>query len=351
MKSSFTKLAAAAAIIIATVIGIVLFEKSSKPAWAIEESMKALDRFNSIYLTGSDFHNGVQRRLELWARPNANKSQSQQLIMKFEDGSVTWVKDKEIDTYRYDSNSNTVKVVRGNKASLSPWFGAKMLNDLQQETQNFQISYGVDSDTGRERAFVKCCHAAAPTPKSWCLEFDVESKLLVRLKQWEGTMKWEGHPVLEIDRIVYYNDDLDEKTFEFEPPKDAKITFTENPIFHDPNFGMLIENRSETDAAKQIVEKFWAAVVEKKLDEVKRLWPILTQVGDQSAIESSLGITDGIKGVEQIGTPYKTANEDNYLIVPCTLSFPTGTEKVELIILFRNNNGVKSCVILNAAKK
>ncbi len=52
MKSQITKLATAAVIIVAVVLTVTILDRTVTPAWAIEDTVKALDQFNGIYLSG-----------------------------------------------------------------------------------------------------------------------------------------------------------------------------------------------------------------------------------------------------------------------------------------------------------
>ncbi|MHC4488862.1 MAG: hypothetical protein ACYSW7_06760 [Planctomycetota bacterium] len=53
MKSRMTKLAAAAAIILIVVLSITILDKSTRPAWAIEQSIEAMDQYKAVLIEGS----------------------------------------------------------------------------------------------------------------------------------------------------------------------------------------------------------------------------------------------------------------------------------------------------------
>ncbi|MHC4726561.1 MAG: hypothetical protein ACYS17_04975, partial [Planctomycetota bacterium] len=52
MKSQVTKLATAAVIVLAVVLTVSILDRTVTPTWAIEDTVKALDQFNGIYLGG-----------------------------------------------------------------------------------------------------------------------------------------------------------------------------------------------------------------------------------------------------------------------------------------------------------
>ena len=53
------------------------------------------------------------------------------------------------------------------------------------------------------------------------IEFDVESKLPISLKQWEND-KWKGPATLVVEKITYY-EKLPDELFEFEIPDGASV--------------------------------------------------------------------------------------------------------------------------------
>jgi outer membrane lipoprotein-sorting protein len=85
------------------------------------------------------------------------------------------------------------------------------------------VTYGKDTDTGKQRAFLKIAwlDKRYNGPRSMWLEFDVESKLLVSFKQWENA-SWEGSATLVGEKIIYYKN-LPDDLFEFEIPEGATV--------------------------------------------------------------------------------------------------------------------------------
>jgi len=265
MKTKITKLATAAAMILIAVFGITLLvEKSTTPAWAIEQTIEALEKFNAVHIKGTALgEDGSQVSFNLWARANKDHTQSADFHLELGNGQIRVV--QEYDTYHYDPNTNTVRIIRGQKASISPWIGPDLFQKLEAITQDWEVSYGTNAATGRDRAFVTCSHPHAPGPKSWWFEFDTETKLPVAFKQWHN-LKREGKPNFDAQIVVFY-EDLPDKQFEFEVPEDANVT-EEFPLsrglyrINDPNFGMLTEDMTEEEAGREIIRLYWQAVIE-----------------------------------------------------------------------------------------
>ncbi|GAG85455.1 unnamed protein product, partial [marine sediment metagenome] len=200
MKNRITKLATAAVIILIAVLGITLLEKSATPAWAIEQTIEVLKRYSAAHISGVAIsEDGLPHSFELWARANEDHTQSRDFKSEADTGQVLWVQGN--DTYNYDPNQNTVHIRRGERAQINPWLGRDLLQTLERYTNDWQVSYGNDPATGRERVFVTCSHphAHAGGPKSWRFEFDLETKLPVRFKEWHNLQR-KGKPDIDVQK-------------------------------------------------------------------------------------------------------------------------------------------------------
>ncbi|MHC4328621.1 MAG: hypothetical protein ACYSWW_10930 [Planctomycetota bacterium] len=54
MKSPLAKVAAAAVLIVACLIGVFMFNRTSSVAWALEQSIEALSKYNAVVFEGSE---------------------------------------------------------------------------------------------------------------------------------------------------------------------------------------------------------------------------------------------------------------------------------------------------------
>jgi outer membrane lipoprotein-sorting protein len=88
---------------------------------------------------------------------------------------------------------------------------------------HWEVTYGKDPATGGQRAFLKTAwlDGRYNGPRSILIEFDVESKLLVSLKQWENA-NWDGPATLIMEKITYH-ENLPDDLFEFEIPIGATV--------------------------------------------------------------------------------------------------------------------------------
>ena len=343
MKSRITKLATAVVVILIVMFGVTLLDKSATPAWAIEQTIEALKRFNTIHITGvATGDNGSEVAFNLWAKANEDQSASSDFRMELEDGKITLVKGDTTYTRHYDPNTNTLRIVRGDRASLNPWPGSDLLERLEKLTDDWTVLYGSDPATGRDRVFVTCSHTQAPGPKSWWFEFDLETKLLVNFKQWHNQYR-EGTPAFDAQSITYY-EDLSDEIFEFEIPRDAKVIEEKSSLcdkLDDPNVGMPVEAVSQEEASVEIVRQYWQAVIDGDWALVANLRPVASEEDWQRKYS-----VNPPEKLLEVGQAYQQEGCSIGPVVPCTVRFEDSTTRdIKMIIKFRKIDGKSSCVI------
>lgn len=341
MKTRIIKLATAAAIIVIAVLGIIFLEKSATPAYGVEQTIEALKGFNAVHISGVVIpEDGLPHSFDLWARANEDHTQSGDFRIEIDTGQVNWVQGN--DTYHYDPNQNTVRILRGQKASINPWIGRDLLQELEQKTDDWQVLYGNDSATGRERVFVTCSNPHAPSLKSWWFEFDLETKLPVRFKQWNNIQR-KGKPAFDAQSIVYY-EDLPDETFKFEIAEDAVVVDNWPDILdrlNDPNCGMSAENMTEDEASAEIVRRYWQAVINGNWELVARLRPITSPENWQAKYN-----LNPAEEIIEIGEPYQQEGCSIGPVIPITIKLQDGDiREIKMITKFRDTSGKSSCVI------
>ncbi|MHC4647062.1 MAG: LolA family protein [Planctomycetota bacterium] len=340
MKSQIIKVAGVAAIILIGVLAIAITDRLASPAWAIDQAIDALRKFNAIGFSGAVVDNdGNQTTFEAWARADSEQAAADCLRMETSTGQVQVVFQNR--RYEYDPQTQIVYVTEGYGRPISPWPGARLLEFLKEFTIDWDQRYGKDAATGRDRVFVTCSHPAAPGPRSWWFEFDVESKLPVSIKQWEN-MTRQGPPRFYVKSITYL-EDLPDELFDFKIPEGAEVV-AKNPMLMDeladPNAGMLVVNMTEEEACEEIVRRYWSAVIEGKWEIVALLNP--TESAESWRQKYSLSPEE----IVETGRPYQQEGCDSARIVPCTLRFAgSAATKINVLVMFREIDGERSCVI------
>jgi outer membrane lipoprotein-sorting protein len=232
MKTKTAKFATAAVITLAVILLITLFGQTDSPAWAIEQSIEALDRFWAVSVEGWETErtweeNGSMnmRPFRSWAVANKDQTKVRKYRTEVEDYLVLTTNGQK--TWRYDPNTNMVRVENEPYNAGDFWCGSRFLQQLKEAHDKWlitkwQITYGKDPVTGKERAFLSfSMPEGPPSPRSLRIEFDIESKLPVSLKQWENP-NWEG-PADLIAETITYHENLPDDLFEYEIPEGAKV--------------------------------------------------------------------------------------------------------------------------------
>ena len=231
MKSQITKLATAAVIIVAVVLSVPILNNSTSTVWAIEQSIEAVSQYKAVLVEGLESERTwredgslEQRPFKSWAVAN----EDQTMIEKYrhEVDSVPIITTNGQKTWRYDLQTNTVRVKNRPYIASECWCGSQFLEQIKGflgEVIPWEVTYGKDPATGKQRAFLKIAwlEERYNGPRSMWIEFDVESKLLVSLKQWENA-NWEGPATLVVEKITYY-ENLPDDLFEFEIPEGATV--------------------------------------------------------------------------------------------------------------------------------
>jgi hypothetical protein len=340
MNKPITKLATAAAVILIAVLAITFLDKAATPAWAIEQTIDLLKNFDAMHVTGTMLdEEGKEVTFEAWARANEDQTGSNHLRIVTGTGEIDVVSGDQ--RYQYNPATKIVKLTEGYGQAIGIWFGADFFESLKKIMLDWNETYGKDPATNRDRVFVTCCHPAAPNPRSFWCEFDVESKLPVSFKQWEN-MKREGTPSFYVKTIKYL-DDLPDEMFDFKIPEGAKVVpaLTErNEKLKDPNSGMPLGDMTEDQSSMEITRRYWQAVIEGDWQTVAMLYPVSTAQQWETKYKGS-----NFEEIIEIKEPYQA---EGYMVAPCVIKFSDNSYiTINMAVWFRKIDGCRSCVIVN----
>ncbi len=371
MKNPMTKIATAAAVILIAALGITFLDKSATPAWAIEQTIEAMKKFNGIYLSGTwvmyresleegfdpelvdAFYQEGKISFEMWAQVNEDGTRSGNVKIKGLGGMIG-VADED-QTRIYLPKTNTIYIQQGSHIMVSPWPSQDFLAEKEKESEDWKVRYGTDAETGRDRIFVTC--RAGGREKSWWFEFDLETKLLVRFKQWTNAHR-QGQPECDVQKIIYY-EELPDEVFELEAPEDAEVfegfspldlmLVSKNGKLGDPEYGVSVEGLTKDQACEKILKEFWQALIDDDLSRIRQLLPITADWDDEMMI-NDLGLDDedDILELLEVGQIVHETKSDlgPVVVVPSIISCKDGKmREIKLIIIFRQLEGESSCVI------
>ena len=232
MRNPLTKFAVAAVMVVACLTGVSVFFRTSGSAWAIEQSIEAVNQYKAVIVEGFDSEqtwieagSPQLRPFKAWAV--ANEGQTAVEKYRYEVNGIPTITTNGKKTWRYDPQTNTVRIENRPYIASESWCGGKFLEQLKtfRESAAFthwELIYGKDSKTSKQKVSLKIAwlNERFNGPRSMVLEFDVENKLLTGLKQWENA-NWEGPATLVVEKVTYY-DSLPDELFEFKIPEGAK---------------------------------------------------------------------------------------------------------------------------------
>ena len=140
MKGRITKAASAAIIILAAVLTITVLNRSESAAWAIDQTIKALEKYDSLYVSGVFCdEKGVESGFDLWARPHSeDPTRSGDFRIEVKDKEIAVAIEEENITYRHDPQKNTVLVLEGLQNSVKPfWPGSSLFRELKENAKEW----------------------------------------------------------------------------------------------------------------------------------------------------------------------------------------------------------------------
>jgi len=233
MKTKIARLATAATIILAVVLSVTILNHSASPVWAIEQSIEAMDQYKAVFIEGLQSERTWRENgsLELrsyrsWAVANEDQTMIEKYRAEVDGFLILTTNGKK--TWRYDPNTNIVRVENRPYVASECWCGSGFLEQLKGFRNSgvitsWEETYGKDPATGKQRAFLTIAwlDKRYNGPRSLWLEFDMENKLLVSLKQWENA-DCEGPATMIGEKITYY-ENLPDDLFELEIPEGATV--------------------------------------------------------------------------------------------------------------------------------
>jgi len=233
MRHPITRYAIAAVVVLAAIVGFGLFHRTAGTAWAIEQSIQALSRYNALLAEGvvserawTEDGSLELRPSRMWAVADADQTRIEKY--RFELDGVTLLTTDGRKTWKFEPQANRVTIRNRPYVASEYWLGSGLLEQLNRlrdagTITRWEETLAQDPPTGESRVVLRVAWQDARWngPRSVRLEFDPDSKLLVSLRQWENA-DWEGPPSYVAERITYY-ESLPDDLFEYAIPPGATV--------------------------------------------------------------------------------------------------------------------------------
>ena len=216
MKSKITKLAATALIIIAVVLAISLWDKSTPTAYAIEQTIEAMRKVTTVHLLGTMVNGG---QLEIWIKVNPETGENDHIYLDCPEIEALQLPN---EAYFYDKKANVVKHLKGgNQLRFDVRFG-RFIEDMFEVAKSINGEVDIDYEYDTDRATQVILMAIKLDESTLECRIDPETKLPMSMN-----MKFNGPPQpgqlgQSFDEI-YYDLPLPEGIFEFEIPEGAEV--------------------------------------------------------------------------------------------------------------------------------
>jgi hypothetical protein len=329
LRNGATKIATAAVIIIAISLGAALLDKSVSSAYAIEQTIKALQSVTTVHVIGMNWDGN---RYEAWNKINLETGKSEWVcidqtpygykIASRPGGSCVW--DENGNVVRYSN-----KQIASNDFRYSRVF-EQITEKMVELNDNEQITIQTEKDPLSDKSFIRI-HVVTNI-QDYRIYVDPESKLPVRLYfDRADNMKQIAKTVDEI----YYNVPLPEGLFDFEVP--AKW-YRDWSLLDDPNKGLAIGELTHEQGAIKTAGEYWQAVIEDNWNYADQLRPVADWKTDYRR--------DRPTELIDIDRP-RPERGCSGLVTPCIVRFADGkTQKIELVINYRQIAGKRSCIIV-----
>lgn len=332
MKSKITKFAAAAVVILAAFLTVNFFDKSIPTAYAIEQTLEAMQNLRTVHMRCRDWNNN---EYEMWIQLDPKTGIPEYC-------RAYWPKQKTLDistpktSYQYYERSNLVQVNSGKlyNIGVAP---AKIFEQLLQGSKkndpNFKVQLYNEYDSDGKSLIVAISET---TYDSWKIFIDPETKLPVRIYCLKLVNKM-GAIFKDIDKIEF-NVDLPKDIFKFDIPQGAKIIDFDhnNKILSDPQYGISTDGMTDQQAAEQIATTYWNALITLDKTTAQKMAPVSAQMEDGSLLAELV----------EVGKLYVEPGLGPGKLIPCKIRYKDNSLKMwKLIIKSRNIDGKSSCVI------
>ncbi len=345
MSHRVAQLAAAAAIVVGTLLSLHVWNPLGADAYAVEQTVEALRKIETAHAFCTSWEG---HKLELWIRPDPATGANDFICVTEGERDRVLISTPRV-SYDYDSRRNVVRIIRGQMitSDLNP---AKMIESLTQDAHSRGDSIKIERKVVDRFGDVITIHRSG-TASEYEAWIDPETKLLLGLDYVRTTQS--GEMIKSMDEIRY-NESVPDQWLHFQCPDNAVVQPEKWGDLDSSNYGINVTGMSDEEACREILTQLFEAINAANLGQIRKLVPVANQWDDQALIAGFQGITESVwddpkPGVAayEIGTPYQDRACPLGVLVPCTLTDHKGQRFViDMIVRFRRTEGQRTCVVV-----
>lgn len=330
LKSKIATLATAAVLILAVILGTMLFNVSVSSAYAFEQTIGALQNVTTVHVIGTNWDDN---RFEAWNKINPETGKAEWVcidetphgnkIASTPKGSCIW-----------DANGTVVKLTN-RIISTNDFRYSHVFKELSERTSHprddEQITVYREKEPASGKEFIVI--SAVTKLKDYKIYIDPVTKLPVR------TIYDRADNMQQICKTadqIFYNVELPEGMFDFEIPEEFVRDYS---VLEAPNKGMSAEGLTHEEASVLIAEKYWKAATLADWDMCQQLAPL-----DRSW-NTGFRRNPPVELIE-VKQPYPERGCSG-LIVPCIVRYKDGKVKdSKAVVNYRQINDQPSVIIV-----
>jgi len=216
MRRKITKPAAAAVIIVAAVLAISLWDRSAPTAYAIEQTIEAMQKVTTAHLLGTTFDGG---QVEMWTRINPETGENDHFYLDSPELKAVATPN---EAYMYDKKANVVTHLIGGHYIRSDFRFGRFIEDMFEVARSIDGEIGIDYVYDPDRAKQVILLVIKTDTSTLESKVDPETKLPMSLNLRLSGQPQPGQIGQSFDEI-YYDLPLPEGIFEFEIPEGAEV--------------------------------------------------------------------------------------------------------------------------------
>ncbi len=346
MYHKFTGLTAAV-IAIAVTIGLVVFHDGATPAYAVEQTVQAIGKVETVYMKGEFYKQG---QFECWMRFDGNPNRPTHVWLGREGHWMSKICSPE-GVFGLNARTNRIHFATRDERGMSwiPKFGRLFEDLVRQAKRNDAIE--IRNGTGVDGEPIIVVHIET-SQRIQELVVEPDSKLPVRF-----TTVRDDAP-LEMMRRTLAVKNLTEIRYNetppagiFAQPADAIAVEHEVDCWVDPDSGLDVGEMSQEEACLELARQACQAMID--LDEAKleslalffRLWPPFLWQQVRQMKEAG----QWVQGYEITSEPYP---EGDVWYLPTVLKMANGTTEPQTIMIkFYDFDGAKRCFSIGSKEK
>ena len=348
MHKKITKFAAAAVVIFAVLLAISVLDKSATPAYAVEQTIDAIQEVKTVYMAGEFY---MQGEFECWMKYDGNPDKPTHVWLGRTGENLCKICSPD-GIFGLNMRTNRVHFASRDEREKD-WilkfesFFKDAVNKAKKK-DSVNIFTETDPDNGEEIIVV---HIKTSKREQKFL-VDSETKLPISFSTIRDDEPMEMMKMtLAVKNLteIRYNEQPPEGIFEM--PVDAVIVEEEVDCMVDPDSGLIADGLTRQEACLEIAKRTGRALVDLdietlcKLDIFFRLYPPL--IWEQ--IEKMKENGQWVEKVVITGEPYQ---EGELWFVPVEIRDQSGKNEIQnAMIKFYEMEGKTFCFIIGSKEK